>query len=125
MLEQANLDGGRFEIAWLLTLLEEPPSQVFTPQPPIGRRAPFAPLASQSWTTVALAFLKEQDVLIQRRTEVTANQRQGNLFGAQGGKAAQPAADGSASGSGASSSEPSRRKRRGWGKAASPKSDPP
>ena len=77
-LEQANLDSGSMDLAWLLTLEEEPPSQVFTrsqaPTTAMGKS--FSPLASQRWTTVSMAYLKELDTLQSRRAEVGRQRRQ-------------------------------------------------
>ena len=76
-LDQANLDGGSFDLAWLLTLEEEPPFQVFSRAPPpataMGRA--FTPLASQQWATVAMAYLKELDTLQTRRAEVVRHRQ--------------------------------------------------
>ena len=71
VLEQAGMDNGSFDVAWFLSLEEEPPANVFANSPPpataMGRT--FSPLASQSWTTVAMADLRELDALQTRRTE--------------------------------------------------------
>lgn len=73
MIDQAAMDSGTFDLAWLLSLEGEPPFQLFTRAPPpataLGRA--FSPLASQRWTTVAMAYLKELDTLQTRRAEVT------------------------------------------------------
>ncbi|OLP77151.1 hypothetical protein AK812_SmicGene42825 [Symbiodinium microadriaticum] len=67
-LEQSSLDGSRMDIGYQLTWLEEPPSSMFMARSshnPRGRA--FAPLASQRWITVVLAFLKELDTIQARR----------------------------------------------------------
>ena len=67
-LEQCALDGSRMDIGYQLTWLEEPPSSMFMARPgnhPRGRA--FAPLASQKWITVVLAYLKELDTIQARR----------------------------------------------------------
>ena len=70
-LDQSILDRGRWDFAWLLTLLEEPPSQLFhsrgvTANP---RTRAFSPLSPVAWTTCALQFLKEVDLITTRRLE--------------------------------------------------------
>lgn len=78
-LDHANMDQGSFDLAWLLTLEEEPPRQVFARAPPpttaMGRS--FTPLASQKWSTIAMAYLKELDVLQTRRAEATRSRPAG------------------------------------------------
>ena len=58
-------------IAYLLTLLEEPPSQLFCerthPVSALGK--PFTPLVPGQWSAVALAYLKEVDLLSSKKTE--------------------------------------------------------
>lgn len=67
-LEQANLDGS-WNLAYILSLLEEPPSQLFAEKPgqitALGR--PFAPLIPSTWSAVALAYIKEMDLLSSRK----------------------------------------------------------
>ena len=74
MLEQACLDGGRFELAQCLTLQEDIPASIFTARQTfqLSRSRAFAPLADQRWITVALAFLKEMDVIVSKRGELTS-----------------------------------------------------
>lgn len=71
--EQACQDGGRWDLAYQLTLLEEPSSQIwsFRSSMPHSRLRAFAPLCPQSWATVALAYTKEVDFLMNRRAELT------------------------------------------------------
>lgn len=74
MLEQAVLDGGRFEVAQVLTLQEDVPYTVFSArQGSVARRA-FAPLADQRWATVALAYLKELETISSKRVEMLSSQ---------------------------------------------------
>ena len=72
MIEQACLDQGKFDLAQLLTLQEDPPSGVFTNRQlsQVSRAKPFSPLADQRWVTVALAFLKELDTISTKRSEL-------------------------------------------------------
>ena len=71
MLEQAALDSGHWQVAWLLGLLDDPPSNLWLnrSQSATGGRRPFAPLCAQQWATVALAVIKENEVLYNKRSE--------------------------------------------------------
>ena len=70
-MDQASIDGGRWDFAWLLTLLEEPPSQMFRGRGQVAnpRTRAFSPLSPVSWTTCALQYLKEVDLISTRRLE--------------------------------------------------------
>ena len=72
--EQANLDGNRWDLAYRLMLLEEPPSQLWSYRSSgyDPKSKAFAPLCPQKWTTVALAYSKEIDYINTRRQEVVA-----------------------------------------------------
>ena len=72
--EQANLDGNRWDLAYRLMLLEEPPSQLWSYRSSgyDPKAKAFAPLCPQKWTTVALAYSKEIDYINTRRQEVVA-----------------------------------------------------
>ena len=85
--DQANLDGNRWELAYRMMLLEEPPSQLwgYRSQSFDPRSKSFSALAPQQWTTVALAYSKEMDYIQTKRQEVThpkagnqGNQASGN-----------------------------------------------
>ena len=53
-LEQAAMDGGRMEVAYQMTFLEDPPSSMFMARAgPSARSRAFAPLASQRWVSQA------------------------------------------------------------------------
>eukprot|EP00435_Cladocopium_sp_Y103_P020515 s2882_g5.t1 len=71
-LDQAVLDGGRFDLAALLTLQEDPPSSIFVNrhQSSLSRSKAFSQLADQKWVTVALAFIKELEVISSKRLEL-------------------------------------------------------
>ena len=74
-IEQANLDQGRWDLAFQFLLLDDPPSQLWsynrTGNPmSSGRARAFAPLCPQRWATVSLAFLKELDSFQNRRVEM-------------------------------------------------------
>ena len=70
--DQANLDNNRWELAYRMMLLEEPPSQLwaYRNQSFDPRSKSFSPLAPQQWTTVALAYSKEMDYIQTKRQEV-------------------------------------------------------
>ena len=67
--DQSVIDHGRWNFAWILTLLEDPPAQLFHARPyssnPISRA--FSPLSPVAWTTCALQYLKEIDLITTRR----------------------------------------------------------
>ena len=69
-LEQATLDG-QWSIAYVLSLLEEPPNQVFSERmsamTSLGR--PFSPLIPASWSATALAYVKEMDILSTKKLD--------------------------------------------------------
>ena len=69
-LEQAAADGG-WGIAFLLSLLEEPPLALF--QEKLSNISmhgkPFAPLVPPQWAAICLAFVKEMDLLNNRKKE--------------------------------------------------------
>ena len=70
-LEQSALDGS-WNVAYILSLMEEPPQQLFGDRQrsvaATGR--PFAPLVPPCWAAVALAYLKEIEVLSTRKVEM-------------------------------------------------------
>ncbi|CAL1129194.1 unnamed protein product [Cladocopium goreaui] len=84
-IDQAVLDGGRFDLAALLTLQEDPPSSIYVNrhQGVLSRSRSFTPLADQRWVTVALAYVKELDLINSKRQELTnqgpraSNQQEG------------------------------------------------
>ena len=69
-LEQSVLDGG-WTVAYVLSLLEEPPHHVFSERPQsvsaLGR--PFSPLVPSSWAAVALSYLKEMELITTKKQE--------------------------------------------------------
>ena len=70
-IDQSSIDGGRWDFAWLLTLLEEPPAQLFHGRGVVAnpRTRAFSPLSPVGWTTCALQYLKEVDLITTRRLE--------------------------------------------------------
>ena len=69
-LDQAALDGN-WSIAYLISLLEEPPSQMMSerqsPLSSLGK--PFAGMVPPQWSAVALAYLREMDLLQNKKNE--------------------------------------------------------
>lgn len=76
--EQSVQDNGRWELAWQLTLLEDPPHQLwgYRGNNLNPRVRAFAPLCVQRWATVALAYMKEVDFIQSRRQDVTKKPQQ-------------------------------------------------
>ena len=73
MLEQLSLDGGRSDLAWLLTLQHDPPASIFADHqalPSSGLR-PFSPLADQKLVSTTLAYVRELETLATKRAEFT------------------------------------------------------
>ena len=88
-LDQAVLDNGKFDLAALLTLQEDPPSTIFVnrQQSTLSRTRAFSPLADQRWVTVALAFIKELDVITTKRQEITSSAPSNQRGGTEGAPA--------------------------------------
>jgi hypothetical protein len=72
MVEQASLDNNKWSLAWLLRLLVDAPQNLWISrgQTATGCRRPFAPLCAQTWTTTAVAYLTEADLLTSKKSEV-------------------------------------------------------
>ena len=70
--DQACMDSGRMDLATLLCLQEDAPSSIYVNRhlSSTSRARSFTPLASQKWITVALAYLKEIDVISVKRNEM-------------------------------------------------------
>ena len=70
-LDQLCLDSGSTTVAWLMTLLPDPPQAIFTNRPPLpgGSLQPFSQLADQTWVTSALGYVREMDLITTRRAE--------------------------------------------------------
>lgn len=69
--EQAAVDKGDWSLAYLLTLLEDPPLQMFQERSAtLGQHSKvFGPLVPPNWTAVCLAYLKDMEVLASKRNE--------------------------------------------------------
>ena len=70
-LGQSVIDHNRWDFAWILTLLEDPPAQLFHARPCSSnpRSRAFSPLSPVAWTTCALQYLKEIDLITARCLE--------------------------------------------------------
>lgn len=71
-LEQGALDAGHLEIGLLLALSEDPPAGLFSNRSlaPLSRGKSFARLAEQKWISLALSYIKELDVITQKRADL-------------------------------------------------------
>jgi len=69
--EQAVTDKGDWSLAFMLTLLEEPPIQVFQERATnlVHLSRPFGPLVPPQWTAVCLSYLKDLEVLSTKKVE--------------------------------------------------------
>ena len=70
-LEQAALDRGSWDLAWILTMQEDPPQSLFARQGPQVVPRAFSALANQTWATAGMAYLRELDTLQSRREELS------------------------------------------------------
>ena len=70
-MEQSALDQGDWTLAFLLSLSEEPPVQLFQDRMVSmhGQSRPFSPLVPSSWSAVCLSYLKEMEVLNTKKAE--------------------------------------------------------
>ena len=71
--EQAALDRGNWDLAWLMTFQQDPPVSIWARAPPEVIPRTFAPLARQHWATTGMAYLRELDTLQTRRAEIRRN----------------------------------------------------
>ena len=76
MVDQACQDGGKWEVAYLLSLLEDPPPGLYAPRgrSTNPRLAAFSPICPQVWATTTLSFIKEMDLINTRRLEASSGQ---------------------------------------------------
>ena len=58
-MEQAALDGGNWDLGWLLTHLPEPPWGSVSTMPARTSLRPFAKLADPAWVAAAVAYTKD------------------------------------------------------------------
>ena len=84
-IEQSVQDQNTWDLAFQLTLLEDPPQAMFSYRnnavQSTGRTKAFSALCPQRWATVALAYAKELDYIVSRRSDAAPK------------KAPQPAAE--------------------------------
>ena len=68
-LEQAQRDNGRWQLAWLLTHMPEPPWAQMTAgtSGSVDSLRPFGHLADATWTTAAMAYTKDAASLAEIR----------------------------------------------------------
>ena len=78
-IEQSAMDNGKWEIAWVLALQEDPPQQLFAHRPIATnpRLRAFSPLCPADWGAIALAYVKELDLLSSRRQEALPKKQGG------------------------------------------------
>ena len=69
--EQVNFDNGDWSVAYLISLMEEPPIQLFQKRSAAitstGR--PFSPLMPPVWTATTLSYIKDMEVLANKKPE--------------------------------------------------------
>lgn len=77
--DQACMDSWRMDLATLLCLQEDAPSSIYVNRhlSSTSRARSFTPLASQKWVTVALAYLREIDVISVKRNEMLGSRPSG------------------------------------------------
>ncbi|CAE7369448.1 unnamed protein product, partial [Symbiodinium sp. CCMP2456] len=75
--EQATADGGRWDLGFLLTLLEDPAPSMFSAKasPANSRLRAFSPLVPPALASVTLAYVREVDLLSQRRRDTVQPSR--------------------------------------------------
>ena len=81
-LEQTAMDT-TMDVGLLLALVEDPPSGLFSNRSlaPLSRGRSFAPLANQQWIATALSFIKELDLITQRRADVSSSKASSSTDG--------------------------------------------
>ena len=71
-IEQTVMDGGRWDLGFNLSLMEDVPHQVWASRiasSHTGRVRSFSPLCPQRWATISLAYIKEMDHIANRRQD--------------------------------------------------------
>lgn len=66
-IEQAAIDAGKYQLAWLLTTHQEPPWHLLVKQKWAPGLRPFSRLCHPSWVSANLAFLKDLDFVESRK----------------------------------------------------------
>ena len=69
--EQANYDSGDWSVAYLISLLEEPPVTMFQERTMAitSTSRPFSPLIPPAWTATTLGYLKDLEVLTNKKPD--------------------------------------------------------
>lgn len=62
-IEQAAIDSGRTQLAWLLTGLQDPPYHILVNHKRRPGMEPFSRLCSPSWISANLAYVKDLDYI--------------------------------------------------------------
>ena len=73
--EQVAIDGGRGQVAWLLTGLQTPAFNLTQRNTQRLQEEPFAALADPRWMAAQLAYLKDLDWFVQRQAARRSFQR--------------------------------------------------
>lgn len=76
-IDQACQDNGRWDLALLLALVEEPPPGVFCGRGSSAnpRMKAFSPLVPQGWATTTISYVREMDLIASRRLEAAGSTR--------------------------------------------------
>ena len=74
-IDQACQDGGRWDLALLLALVDEPPPGVFSGRGSSAnpRMKAFSPLVPQAWATTTISYVREMDLIASRRLEAAGS----------------------------------------------------
>ena len=85
-IEQMVQDGQKWDVAWLLSLQEDPPASMFTAKPASSnpRLRAFAPLCPPDWAATTLSYVKELDIISSRRQEVIPDRKSSNASSQKG-----------------------------------------
>ena len=76
-IDQASQDSGKWDVAWTLSLLEDPPPGMMSSRgkQTNPRLAAFSPICPQGWATTSLQYIKEMDLIALRRSEAAGASR--------------------------------------------------
>ena len=87
-IEQAALDDGSWSLAWLLTLLPEPPWATMNRRPDTNALRPFSRLADTQWIAAAISYIRDVEKIRESRARPSGT---ASSSGAQAGKTETPA----------------------------------
>ena len=70
-IEQANYDNGEWSVAYLISLHEEPPIQLFQERAAaiMATGRPFSPLIPPVWSAATLSYIRDMEVLANKKPE--------------------------------------------------------